>query len=111
MLLYLEYKYHSATIFSGSSSLNMYSFWWSRKYSLDRFTSMNMLYALRMSTKSTSLDFRLAAKRELVVINWIAYLRVVSTPIWVRNSKASSVSSTSYYSHLVSMICFISSGV
>ena len=57
-----------------------------------------------MSIKSTSLAFLFAANNELVVISWIAYLKVVSLPIPVKNYSASSVISTSSYSHLVSII-------
>lgn len=41
-----------------------------------------------MSEVSTSLDFRFAASRELVVINWMEYLRVVVVPISVKKSSA-----------------------
>jgi len=43
-MVYVHSINHSATIFSaGPSSLKRYSRWWSRKYSLDLFTSRNML--------------------------------------------------------------------
>ena len=42
-------------------------------------------------------------------MSWIAYLKVVSPPIPVKNSIAYSVISTSSSSHLVSIICRISS--
>lgn len=53
-----------------------------------------------MSSTSTSFDFLLVATRDAVIINYIEYLKVVSTPIFVNSSLASSVISTSSSSHL-----------